>query len=66
VIPKATGSLLKPAGTHVVELIVADNEMVGRAPVPRPKSEGEAQGEPSYADLFRWVVVQTDGSGECP
>lgn len=63
-IPRAPASPLRAPGTHVVELIAADAELVGREPLPRrPRPDGG--GDPTYADSRTWVVTVEDGP-PCP
>ncbi|MCP3143811.1 hypothetical protein [Pyxidicoccus xibeiensis] len=63
-IPRVPDSPLREPGTHVVELIAADAEILGREPQPRrPRPDGG--GDPTYADSRAWVVTVEPGP-PCP
>jgi hypothetical protein len=64
VVPRSPSGPLRDPGTHLVELIAADSELVGREPLPRrPRPDGG--GDPTYADTRIWVVTVEPGPA-CP
>ncbi len=65
VVPTAPGSPLARAGTHLVELLVADTDILGRVPAPRDRLlDGGVV--PAGSDLGRWLVEVPSPPPVCP
>jgi len=57
------GNPLFPSGLHVLELLVADGQIVNR--IPQPKSQDPDAGvNPTFVDGFAWAI--TVEAGDCP
>ncbi len=66
VVPAKKGSPFAAEGTHVLELLLADADIVGRVPVPRDRLlDGGLI--PAGSDLLRWLVdVRSPPPAGCP
>lgn len=62
----ATANPLQQPGDHVVEVLVADGQLAGRTPLPRPVQlpDGGTVQDTTYAVTYAWTVTVTAGS--CP
>jgi len=57
------GNPLSSQGIHVLEVLVADGQVVNRQPLPR-SSDPDAGENPTYMDEHAWIV-RTE-TGDCP
>lgn len=59
------GNPLAPQATHVLEVLVADGQLINR--VPQDKSDDPDAGpNPSYVDRYVWVVKTEPGDCQLP
>ena len=57
------GNPLSSQATHVLEVLVADGQLVNRTPLPR-SSDPDAGVNPSFVDQYAWIVKTEPG--DCP
>jgi hypothetical protein len=63
----SAGSTLTVAGQHVLQVIVADGDLVGIGipqPVPKPLPDGGTFEDPTFTDSYQWNVLTEQGV--CP
>ncbi len=62
----ATANPLQQPGDHVVEVLVADGQLVGRTPLPKlvQLPDGGTVQATTYAVTYAWTVTVT--AGDCP